>query len=133
VTGELGATRLTWIGAADLAAYTARSSTITSAVECAGTRYLGLGGRLYRVGADVAGEYPLTFTGLTNAACAALPRGGDLTRFLRGADGSIYSVEGGVKRPITSYANFLALGGTSANTIQASAFALGLIPTGPLR
>lgn len=133
VTNELGARRLSWIGDAELAAYTVGTTVITPAIECAGTRYLGLGGRLYEVGADVAADYPLSYTGVTASACAALPKGGDLTHFLRGADGSIYSIEGGVKRPITSFAGYLALGGTGANTIQASALVLGLIPTGPLR
>jgi hypothetical protein len=66
-------------------------------------------------------------------ACAALPKAStDLTRFLRAADGTIFYMEAGAKRPIRSYTAFLGLGGTSANTIQASAFALSLIPTGAL-
>jgi hypothetical protein len=133
VTNELGAGRLSWIGDAELSAYTVGSTVLSPAIDCAGTRYLGLGGRLYRVGPDVAADYPLGYTSVTPAACAALPKGGDLTRFLRGADGSIYSVEGGVKRPISSYAGYLALGGTGANTLQASALVLGLVPDGPLR
>jgi hypothetical protein len=133
VTNELGARRLSWIGDAELATYTVGTTVISPAIDCAGTRYLGLGGRLYHVGPDVAADYPLTYTAVTPSGCAALPKGGGLTRFLRGADGSIYSIEGGVKRPITSFAGYLALGGTGANTLPASAFALGLIPTGPLR
>jgi hypothetical protein len=133
VTNELGATRLARVSDADIAAYTVRPGLVGTAVECAGTRYLGLGGKLYPVGADVAAHYPLTYMPIDATTCAALPKAsGGLTRFLRGGDGSIYYVENGVKRPIPSYGAYLALGGTSANTIQTSNFALSLIPTGSL-
>jgi hypothetical protein len=91
-----------------------------------------LGGKLFKVGADAAAHYPaLAYTPVDATTCAALPKApGELTRFLRAGDGSIYYVANGVKRPISSYPAYLALGGTSANTIQTSAFALGLIPTG---
>jgi hypothetical protein len=134
VTGELGSTRLLRVDDAVVDAYTVRPGAITPVVDCAGTRYLGLGGKLYRIGADAAAHYPaLPVTVLDASTCAALPKAAtDLSRFLRGADGTIYYVANGVKRPITSYAAYLGVGGTSANTIQASAFALSLIPTGAL-
>jgi hypothetical protein len=131
VTNELGAGRLAWIGDAELGAYTVRAGAISPAIDCAGTRYLGLGGKLYRVGPDAAAHYSLGFTPVDPVACGALTKAaGDLTRFLRGGDGSIYLVESGVKRPIASLATYVARGGTAANTIQTSNFGLSLVPTG---
>jgi len=129
-TGELGAARLVRVANTVADAYTVRSTGIGTAVDCAGTRYLGLGGRLYTVGPDVAAHFPLSYTSVDPAACAALPKARGLTRFLRAASGTIYLIENGSKRPIRSFPGYLALGGISSNTIQVSDFALRLIPTG---
>jgi hypothetical protein len=111
-----------------------RGSGISTAIDCGGTKYLGLGGKLYRVGSDVADHYGLTYTSVDPVACAGLRKAaGGLTRFLRADSGTIYHIEAGTKRPIGSYAGYQALGGTSANTIQASDYALSLIPTGAAR
>jgi hypothetical protein len=134
VSGELGATRLVPVTAGDVAAYTARSTRLSTAVDCAGTRYLGLGGKLYQVGAAVAGHYRLTYTPVDAVACRALPKAPiALTRFLRARTGTIYLIENGTKRPIRTYATYTALGGTRANTIQTSDFALSQIKTGAPR
>jgi hypothetical protein len=39
-------------------------------------------------------------------------------------------MENGTKRPISSYGAYVALGGTSANTIQVTDFALSQLTTG---
>ena len=133
-TGELGATRLETVANADVDTYTVRGSGISTAIDCGGTKYLGLGGKLHRVGSDVADHYGLTYTSVDPVACAGLRKAaGGLTRFLRADSGTIYHIEAGTKRPIGSYAGYQALGGTSANTIQASDYALSLIPTGAAR
>jgi hypothetical protein len=133
VTGELGASRLTAVPATDIDAYTVRPGVATVALECAGTRYLGIGGKLYTVGADVAAHYPaLTYTTVDATTCAALAKGGALGRFLRDSNGTIFYVEDGLKRPITSIGTYLALGGNGSNTIQASAYTLSLVPNGAL-
>jgi hypothetical protein len=131
VAGELGAARLVRVAAGDVAAYTARSARLGTAVDCGGSRYLGLGGKLYPVAAAVAGHYQLTYTSLDPLACSALPKAPmQLTRFLRARTGTIYYIENGTKRPIRTYAAYTALGGTSANTIQTSDFALSQLKTG---
>jgi hypothetical protein len=131
VTGELGATRLVRVSDADVDAYTVRPGVVTTAVECAGVRYLGLGGKLYTVGSDVAAHYAPSYTGVDLTTCAALPKGGSLTRFLRAANGTIFYVENGVKRPITSMQTYVDLGGVG-KLIQASDYSLSLIPNGAL-
>jgi hypothetical protein len=132
VAAELGATRLVRVTPADVTAYTVRPTRLTTAVDCAGTKYLGLGATLYKVGTAVAPHFPLTYTALDPLSCRTLPKASiELSRFLRASTGRIYYIENGVKRAIPTYARYVALGGTSATTIQASDFALSLIPTGP--
>jgi hypothetical protein len=131
VTNELGATRLVRVSDADIDAYTVRPGVISTALDCAGTKYLGLSGKLYTVGADVAAHYAPTYTSVDLTTCAALPKGGDLTRFLRQANGTIFYVENGLKRPITSMQTYVALGGPG-KTIQVSDYSLSLIPNGAL-
>jgi hypothetical protein len=132
VTDELGAKRVVAVADADIDAYSVRPGALTTAVTCAGTQYLGLGGTLYQVGSDVAAAYNLAYTTtLDPLSCATLTRSPTgLTRFLRADSGAIYYIDAGTKRTIPSYPRYLALGGTSANTIQVSSFALSLIPTG---
>lgn len=132
-TNEIGATRLVRVADADVDAYSRRSSMIGTALDCAGTQYLGIGGKLYEVGPDVAAHYALSYTAVDPVACAALVKAGPLTQFLRADSGAIYIIENGLKHPFRSYPTYVAAGGTSANTIQASDFALSLIPTGPAR
>jgi hypothetical protein len=133
VTAELGATSLVSVPAADLAPYTVRPGSITPVLECEGVRYLGLGGKLYRIGADAAAHYPVpAVTTVAPSTCAALPSGGDLSRFLWAKNGTIFYVENGVKRPITSWQTYLNLGGGSAPLIAASDWSLSLVPTGPV-
>ena len=84
VTGELGATRLVRVADADIAAYTVRPGAIMHRGRLRGaTKYLGLGGKLYTVGSDVAAHYAAGYTSVDLTTCAALPKGGSLTRFLR--------------------------------------------------
>jgi hypothetical protein len=132
ITRELGATRIRRVADADIDAYTVRATGLGTAVDCAGTRYQGLGGRLYTVGADVASAYPSSYTALDPLTCATLPRAGTgVTVFLRASSGAIYHIEAGARRVIHSYGAYLAMGGTSTNTMQASDFALSLLPAGP--
>ena len=49
---------------------------LTTAVECGGARYLGLGGKLYTVGSDVAAHYAPSYTGVDlDARAPRCPRG----------------------------------------------------------
>ncbi|CCG04981.1 peptidoglycan recognition protein [Blastococcus saxobsidens] len=133
VTDELGVSRVSRVSDSDVEAYALRSAPVSTVVECAGTRYLGLGGKLYRFGATAGTHYPaLPVTSLDALTCAALPKApGELTRFLRAGDGTIHYIDNGLKRAIPSYGQYQAMGGTVANTIQVSGYALSLIPTGP--
>lgn len=59
--------------------------------------------------------------------------GKDMTRFIK-ADNSrtIYYLENGQKRPISSYNKFTSLGGSSSNIIVLTPQSIALFPTGPV-
>jgi hypothetical protein len=131
-TNELGATRLVAVADADIDAYTIRPDGLSNAIACGANQSLGLGGQLHAASATVAAQYPPAYTTVDPLACASLRTSTvALDRFLRADSGAIYYMENGLKRPIRSYPGYLTLGGTAANTIQASDFALAQIPTGP--
>ncbi|CCG04988.1 reprolysin-like metallopeptidase [Blastococcus saxobsidens] len=131
-TTDLGVTRLSPVADAAVAAYAVHGSGLSTAVTCEGTRYLGLGGRAYPIDDPaVADAYRLSYAVLDPGACAALPRGARaLNRFLLGAEGTIYWIEDGAKRPIRSWETYVQMGGTSSSAISAGPAALSRIPTG---
>ncbi len=130
VTNELGAAGLRTVSAADLAAYTLTPGTLTRAVTCGTQRFIGLSGRLHPVSDTVAAAYALPSVALDPATCAALPRGTQpLDRFLRTPDGTIFHMTAGAKRPIGAWAGYLALGGTTANTLPVTFATAALFPT----
>lgn len=133
VTDELGASRLIWLGSADVARYTLRPGLLGTAVQCGTSTYLGLGGSLTPVSAEMASIYALQYTQLDPTTCAALPHSTQvLDRFLRTPDGTIYYMENGRKRALRSYGTFLTLGGTAEKTINVSDFTASRFPTGEL-
>ncbi|NKY09927.1 hypothetical protein [Cellulomonas hominis] len=132
VTDELGATRLIWLSASELARYGVRPGMLGTAVTCGSEQHLGLSGTLYRVPAAMMQRYGITSsTVLDSSTCAALPRSNQtLDRFLRTPDGTIYLMENGAKRPIGSYGAYVAAGGTAANTVAITATTASRFPTG---
>jgi hypothetical protein len=133
-SSALGATRLYRVAPADLEGRTVTSEALTGAVQCGTQKYLGISGRLHRAAETVAREYGYQHLALDATTCAGLPVAAEpLGRFLSSAtEPTIFYVQGGSKRPIRSWATYVMLGGTTANTIRADAYTLGRLPTGPL-
>lgn len=130
---ELGVGRYRAVPAIDAAYYSTAPGLLSTAVRCGTERYLGLGGTLYPADDAATARYALTFTDLDPLTCASLIRSGNpLGTFLRTANGTIYMVENGEKRPIRSMGVYTSLGGTPANTHQVSDYAARRLPTGPL-
>lgn len=131
VTNELGATRLISLGSADVARYALAPGVLSTAVQCGSSTYLGLGGVLMTMPNALVPVYGLPVTTLDPSTCAALPHSTQvLDKFLRTSDGTIYAMDSGRKRPIRSYATFLAMGGTAATTVSVSDFTASRFPTG---
>lgn len=78
-------------------------------------------------------------TGVTPAELAAIPAGPDIPNRGEGlpvmspGGGTIYVIEGGQKRPIVSWNDYLALGFRDGQALVISAAKLDRIPTGPAR
>jgi|GEM_PF-1285429 len=131
VTAELGITRLTVVPDAELTRRGTGPAALRTIVTCGSQRLIGLGGQAWEILPADRSHFPSATTDLDPATCAALPRSArPASRFLRTSDGTIYWIESGTKRPISSMARFTSLGGSTATMIQISDFAAGRIPTG---
>jgi hypothetical protein len=132
VTNELGTTRLTVVADAALQARAMSTPALRTTVRCGSQRYIGLGGRLWAIPASIDAQFPEATTSLQQSTCDWLPRADrPVSQFLRTSDGTIYWISERTKRPISSFARFLELGGSTATMIQVSGFAASLIPNGP--
>ncbi|WP_314139514.1 hypothetical protein [uncultured Plantibacter sp.] len=98
-------------------------------ITCNGQDYVSAGGSLHKVSAELKPLYPITFVALTATNCAKLKIGSDANRFIRSPGGTLYYLDAGTKRGITSMAKFAELGGTSFLDVPWS-FA-NLLPNGP--
>jgi hypothetical protein len=74
--------------------------------------------------------YPFTFVALDNYTCQLLTVGADASNFIRVPNGSIYYLDAGKKRPISSMATYQALSQGRGWLNVISMFA-DQIPTGP--
>ena len=101
-----------------LNAYGTTGATLSRAVSCSGTTYLGLGGTLYSVSAANPHGLPVVALG---AACGVLNRSGGapLDRvFLKSSTSSVvYYLFGGQRRAVNSWSDLVALNGGSAPQI----------------
>jgi hypothetical protein len=120
-----------WVDDGALDGYTTAPATMTYGVTCNGTNYVSAGGSLHPVGPSVASLYPFAFTALDPRTCAQTTVGKPATQFIRLATGSIYLLEAGQKRPVTSMDRYAALGGPAVGYLDVSSgFAAGF-PVGP--
>lgn len=132
---EMGIERLSSVPTAALATYSTANNFGTSAVTCGATNMFGIGGRMYALTPEQQVQYGISsFRALDPLTCASLTRSATpLGNFVRDGSGTIYFVEAGQKRPIGSWGTYVALGGTSENTVSISPYIAGLIPTGPAK
>ena len=133
--GEMGIAGLSSVPTSALNTYTTASNFGTSAVACGATNMVGIGGFMYPLSPEQQAQYGwTTFRTLDPLTCASLTLATTgLGNFVRDSGGTIYLVEAGQKRPIGSWGTYVALGGTSENTVSISAYIAAQIPTGPLR
>ena len=99
-------------------------------ITCGSTDYVAAAGTLRALDATTKPLYPLVFTPLDSYTCALLRVGTPATAFLRTPNGSIYLLDSGTKRPISSMARFAQLGG-SVGYVDVTAGLAATIPTGP--
>jgi hypothetical protein len=114
--------------------YNAQSGAATF-VTCGGKDYVGNRGLLYEVTPQIATQYGWTsavYNSWDAYACRNISFAGQaLPEFIKTADSvTIYQVKDGVKHPIGSYATYVSLGGSSANTLIVSDYFSRLIELG---
>ncbi|SEB00630.1 hypothetical protein [Leifsonia sp. 21MFCrub1.1] len=109
----------------------ARSSTLLGfGLTCGTTNYVSAGGSVHPITDEQKALYPFTFVALDGYTCKLLTVGSPATSFIRTANGMIYQLVGGQKRPITTMARFAELSQGQSFLNVHDLFAAA-IPTGP--
>jgi hypothetical protein len=102
-------------------------------VQCGSKYFITSGGfRIAVAASQVAG---VQLSKLTAAACAAIPLSSlDLGAhlFVRTPDGTIWLIEGGARRPVSSMAALYAYGGGAPRYASVPAVAITGLPVGPV-
>lgn len=130
-TDALGITGTAIVDDATLAAYAVAQPNLGSGVTCNGQRYVAAGGAIHKVPAGLEALYPVTFSSLSAITCARLVVGSDAGKFVRTPNGTIYLLDAGTKRGISSMARFAELGGTSGAWLDVPYVLSDIIPAGP--
>jgi hypothetical protein len=126
---QAGITKLTYTSQARLDAYPTAPTQLAWGIRCGSQSYVSAAGSVHAIGATLLPDYPIAFVPLDTFTCALLHKGTAATAFIRTPDGSIYYLDAGKKRPITSFARFeqLSAGQGYLNVTQKFA---NLLPTG---
>lgn len=124
-----GFTRFEYTTNERLYAYPMGPTLLTHGVTCDGNKYVTAGNAGHLVSPDKLGLFPFDFVDLDQFTCKALRIGAPAPDYIRSPDGSIYQLDGGKKRPITSWARFMELN-PSGTFLQVDGTFVALIPTG---
>jgi hypothetical protein len=128
---EAGYDSLTWVEDGALDGYATSPAPLGYAVTCNGVKYVSASGSLHEVSAALAPLYPLATTELDARTCAQTVVGKAATQFIRLANGSIFQLVGGQKRPVTSMDRYTELGGPTVGYLDVSQGLASAIPLGP--
>ena len=130
VPNEAGFTTFSYAPQAQLSAYPTAPAILGYGLTCASKNYVAAGGSLHEVTAANAGLYPMTFTQLDSFTCQNAAIGSLATHFIRVPNGTIFFLQDGRKKPITSMARLSELGGAEGWLNVSDGFAAALV-TGP--
>lgn len=131
-TTALGAGGTSFVPQAWLDAYTVAPANLGYGIVCGGQKYISADGAIHKLPAAFEALYPVTFTALSPISCARLTVGADAAQFIRTPSGTIYLLENGQKRGISSLARFAELGGTATNYLNVPNSFASLYPSGPV-
>ncbi|GAA2058590.1 hypothetical protein [Leifsonia soli] len=129
LTSSIGINGFSFVSDAVLAGYPKSAALLGYGITCGTTDYVAASGTLRALDGTTRPLYPLTFTKLDSYTCAQLAVGKPATKFVRTPNGSIYLLDGGTKRPISSMDRFNALGG-AAGWVDVTAGLAATIPNG---
>lgn len=126
---EAGFSRFEYTSVDRLNAYPTASQLLTYGIDCAGAKYVSVLGTARPVPTGQEALYPFTYVPFDTFTCGILPKGPQALEFIRTDDGSIYRLDAGMKRPISTWARFSELTPTMQYMQVSSTFA-SMIPTG---
>lgn len=117
-----------------LASYATRPTPLTNVVNCGSSYYFGAQGGLWTM--NSANGYGMASTALDAKTCAALPKSSVATgpAFLlkTSDDSTVYVLDGGRRRPISSWATAVSLnGGVSPVIVIVGRYSMSTLPLGP--
>jgi hypothetical protein len=127
---EAGITKFSFTTQARIDAYPADKNLLGFGLQCGADLYVSAGGSVHKVAATLKALYPFTFVALDTYTCALLRVGVAATAFIRTPDGSIYQLEGGRKRAISSMQKYYQLS-AGAPYLNVHALFGAAIPSGP--
>lgn len=111
--------------------YTKKTSAQSIAVTCSSKNYIASNGNLREVLPATQANYQISYMAIDNSLCLNMgPASSPSTDFIRVSDGTIYKVENGLKRGISSFQAYINVGGNQSNTTQLSDFSAGVFPNG---
>ncbi|MGO4691576.1 hypothetical protein [Glaciibacter sp. 2TAF33] len=113
-----------------LQAYPLHAKLMKFALSCGPQKYVSAGGQVHPVDASRESLYPFDYVAVDQFTCGQMKQGAPAPSFIRTADGAIFQLVAGQKRPVTSMARLGELIGNGSwlNVVQSFAAA---IPTGP--
>jgi hypothetical protein len=108
------------------------NGSLSSLVTDGTNYYLADRGQLFDAGSVMSnyGYVSSQFELLSSLAIQYLPKGPNLTTFVKGSSATIYEIQGGQKGPFGDYPAYVNAGGTSSNTLTLSDSYLSTLPTG---
>ncbi|MBD8468420.1 hypothetical protein IFU30_19290 [Plantibacter sp. CFBP 8798] len=130
-TTALGFTGTSFVAQAHLDAYTVDPAPLGFGITCNGQDYLAAAGTIHKLDPSLKSLYPIRFTALSPITCALLTPGIDAGKFVRTPNGTIYLLEGGTKRGISSMARFAELGGVVGAWLDVPYTLSDQFPVGP--
>ncbi len=127
---EAGLTTFAFTADDRLFAYPQNEKLLKFALSCGQTKYVAAGGAVHEIAPALVSLFPLDFVALDSFTCRKLSVGAAATKFIRTSDGSIFMLDAGQKRPVSTMARFSELGG-SVGWLQVHQMLADSIPTGP--
>ncbi|TDW30692.1 hypothetical protein [Cryobacterium psychrophilum] len=126
---EAGFTDFTYSTQERILAYPLSDKLMTFGLACGTAKFVAAGGQVHAVDTTQEGLYPFVYVPMDQFTCGQLNRGSAASNLIRTPDGSVYLLEAGKKRPISSMARLGELS-VNATWLEVKPAFAAAIPTG---
>jgi hypothetical protein len=127
----MGFSAPTIITAAQLKGYQHSVSLTASKVACGDQILIGANSKYYLVAPEVAAHYPGEIVNFSPLTCATITKSATkLGRFVKGKDASLWLIDLGKRRSISTEAKYVSLRGDSLPAVSIDDYSLNAIPRG---